>query len=344
MKTIIIELPEDLSAESVCYAVASVANEIGSGTLTITPPFCHAINADGIRVTVRSEAEPDNQAHPPLNTPLSAFTPAMLDALPVGSRFGPTSEFGHVVTKRDDGVWCGEMVSPFEEDSANLLRFWGDDDPPLTLNPTRVGPEQASESALTPEMMRALDRFNAHVEAHHGGPVGKSAPSATLPDPWPGMIVDVDADDGNRYRATIAFVRSFGERTWIGFTAMGAKDARWNDDHIHEVRTPDGVTVWKRPAAKVTTEPRALSTYTHDEILAFPVGTSVGAYRLYEVGWIARIPGVEWSPDAGPHTPSGFVVGVAPSLAGCVVHIPKWVGSAGPCMAEDYTGQKGGDS
>ena len=150
--------------------------------------------------------------HPPLNTPLSAFTPEMLDRLPGGSAFGPGQEVSGVVVKDDRG-WRFKHGDRYAPDFGT--EGW-DQTRPLI----RVGPEQAGEPA-------------------------------PLPDPWPGMIVDVDADDGNRYRAAIAFVRTVVDRTWIGFAAMGAKDARWNEGHVHEVRTPDGVTVWKR--AKVTT-------------------------------------------------------------------------------------------
>ena len=161
MKTIIIDLPPNLSPNGIGLALRAIAADILTGAVVPVPPFHYCVDTAVGTVTFW---DVDNE----------------------------------------------ERIAPAAFHPRTLIR---------------VGPEQASEPA----------------------------PFATLPDPWPGMIVDVDADDGNRYRAAIAFVRSIGERTWIGFAAMGAKDARWNEGHIHEVRTPDGTTVWERPAEKVTT-------------------------------------------------------------------------------------------
>lgn len=177
--------------------------------------------------------------HPPLNTSLSAFTPAMLDALPVGSRFGRSVLNCYVMEKRADGWYYpdGDPAGDFGPG-----RF----DPSRPL--IRVGPEQASEPA----------------------------PSATLPDPWPGYLVAFTYADVTRRHAIRDSATVNGETVFCpagGFSEDVYLD--WTPDVVQEVRTPDGTTLWKRPAAKVTAEPRPLSTYTADEIRAFPVGTEI---------------------------------------------------------------------
>jgi len=89
--------------------------------------------------------------HPPLNTPLSAFTPEMLERLPVGSRFGvPPGHPGNVEVEKVAGGWqhVGLTRPPEQADALLGVR-------PLI----RVGPEQAADP----------------------GP---------LPDPWPGYIAE----------------------------------------------------------------------------------------------------------------------------------------------------------
>lgn len=151
--------------------------------------------------------------HPPLNTPLSAFTPAMLDALPVGSRFGEgdgSANYGDV-EKRADGWPAVDFGAPGWDQTRPLIR---------------VGPEQASEPA----------------------------PSATLPDPWPNMLVEVQADSADEWDRG-AIRRAYRARHGALYVHVEGLEnpVQWHPDEIREVRTPDGTTLWKRPAAKVTT-------------------------------------------------------------------------------------------
>lgn len=149
--------------------------------------------------------------HPPLNTPLSAFTPAMLDALPVGSRFDEANTNGGVLEKCPDG-W--RYIDGSRCECVGFPDGYNGDRPLI-----RVGPEQASESA----------------------------PSAPLPDPWPGLLFEwVDGDWIRRDRVKWSFTNANAN------TRVTVEDhphkVDWAPNHIREVRTPDGVTLWKRPA------------------------------------------------------------------------------------------------
>lgn len=236
--------------------------------------------------------------HPPLNTPLSAFTPAMLGALPVGSEFSRSDCLPIVRCEtgwRDEGsgntpktVWTSEEVARCFHSR--------------TL--TRVGPEQASEPA----------------------------PSATLPDPWPGYLVAFTYADVTRRHAIRDSATVNGETVFCpagGFSEDVYLD--WTPDVVQEVRTPDGTTLWKRPAAKVTAEPRPLSTYTADEIRAFPVGTEaddatepVEAFRKWRLfiltadGWVCEDRNDTLTMDE-------FIVNEAPDIGAYVVHFPAKV-------------------
>jgi len=147
--------------------------------------------------------------HPPLNTPLSAFTPEMLERLPVGSRFGvPPGHPGNVeVEKVAGGGWqhVGRDRPPEQGDALLGVR-------PLI----RVGPEQAADP----------------------GP---------LPDPWPGMIAEVQADREEEWdRGTIR--RAYRARHGAVYVHVdGLEDpVQWRADHIREVRTATGEVLWRR--------------------------------------------------------------------------------------------------
>lgn len=228
--------------------------------------------------------------HPPLNTPLSAFTPAMLDRLPVGSAFGPGLASSGVVVRFTRGWTFGTTEDPaagFED----MGPAW-DGTRPLI----RVGPEQASEPA----------------------------PSATLPDPWPRMVVEVQADSADEWDRG-AIRRAYRARHGTLYVHVEGLEnpVQWHPDEIREVRTPDGATLWKRPAAKVTTEPRALSTYTEEERRAFPVGTKIGIYTKQADAFPPV--GEVWRAADGLTLMGGYVADAMARSGDMLVHFPAKV-------------------
>ena len=295
MKTIIIDLPPNLSPNGIGLALRAIADDILTGAVVPVPPFCYCIDTavglvtfwDSESDTLRDPPAADNQAHPPLGTTLANFTAAMLDALPVGSAFGTATGTGYEVRKAPDG-WRfspgGELATDFGPEY-NQTR-------PLI----RVGPEQTSE----PER------------------------DATLPDPWPGMVVEVQADSADEWDRG-AIRRAYRARHGAMYVHVEGLEnpVQWHPDEIREVRTPDGTTLWKRPAAKVTTEPRPLSTYTEEERRAFPVGTKIGIYTKHADAFPPV--GEVWRAADGLTLMGGYVADAMARSGDMLVHFPAKV-------------------
>jgi len=150
--------------------------------------------------------------HPPIGTPLSAFTPEMLDRLPVGSRFGvPPGHPGNVEVEKVAGGWqhVGRDRPPEQGDALLGVR-------PLI----RVGPEQAADP----------------------GP---------LPDPWPGVQVEYVNSAGFIVRAVVSSWWTVAESPGAGcFRIRGEAPETfhpaWDTDTIREVRTATGEVLWRR--------------------------------------------------------------------------------------------------
>ncbi len=152
--------------------------------------------------------------HPPIGTPLSAFTPEMLERLPMCSVFGEGERSFGNASKTPQG-WHftdGEVTMPTLDDA--------DETRPLI----RVGPEQAAEPVTS---------------ADHG----------PLPDPWPGYLVDFDelAPGVGRRREIISAVRvddETGDTRY--FIAKYCGQTPWTIERVHEVRTATGEVLWRR--------------------------------------------------------------------------------------------------
>lgn len=183
--------------------------------------------------------------HPPLNTPLSDFTPEMLDALPVGSRFDEANTNGGVLEKCPDG-W--RYIDGSRCECVGFPDGYNGDRPLI-----RVGPEQASEPAPVVEPLDASDLILDAAARDLAAAVHRirtGTPSATLPDPWPGYLVAFTYADVTRRHAIRDSATVNGETVFCpagGFSEDVYLD--WTPDVVQEVRTPDGTTLWKRPAA-----------------------------------------------------------------------------------------------
>ncbi len=154
--------------------------------------------------------------HPPIGTPLSAFTPEMLERLPVGSAFGDGLVSSKPVVRLTKGWAFGSVDDPatgFE----NAGVEW---DPTRPL--IRVGPERAAEPVT-------------------------SADPGPLPDPWPGYLVLFDFADTVRCHAIRDSATTNGRTVFCpvgGFREDVYLD--WTPEVVREVRTATGEVLWRR--------------------------------------------------------------------------------------------------
>ncbi len=152
--------------------------------------------------------------HPSIGTPLSAFTPEMLERLPVGSAFGAGLASAGVVVRFTKGWTFGtteDRASGFED----MGPAWD-----YTRPLIRVGPEQAAEPVT-------------------------SADPGPLPDPWPEMVVEfVHADTIRRHLIRdVAIVDGSAVFHPIGFVNVYLD---WTPEVVREVRTATGEVLWRR--------------------------------------------------------------------------------------------------